>query len=203
MRKSISPGQLHFDFPAAEARARELEIEKRIAALPRELTRPEPFEGGSITSQPTPYRGTWFDSRTEAKWAVVWDLLAMEWRPDPIKIADYSGRGFIPDFYLPQLELYVEVASDDKHRQAVKTDRCKALADATGKAVFLTKGFPGPGADLPLLDGWGFYLPHPHTLGPDAVATHFPNLLRLKEMSLGAGVQQAFAAARKYRFEKA
>ena len=199
----MSPGQLDFDFAAAAKRARELQIEKRISELPLGSVKPAPYAGGSIVSLPTPYRGTWFASRTEATWAMAWDLLDVEWRPDPLKIADHSGRGFIPDFYLPQLDLFVEVASEDEHRQAVKTDRCQALADATSKAVFLTKGFPGPGADMPLLDGWGFHLPHPHTLDPETVATHFPNLLRLKEVCLEPGVQQAFAAARKYRFEVA
>lgn len=203
MKRTVSPGQLDFDFAAAARRAKDLAVEKRIAALPPGVVKPAPYTGGHIVSQPTHYRGTWFDSRTEAKWPVAWDLLDLVWRTDPLKIVDYSGRGFIPDFYLPQIELFVEVASDDEHRQAVKAARCQALADSTGKAVFLTKGFPGPEAEYPLLDGWGFHLPHPHTLGPESVATYFPNLLRLKEMCVGTGVQQAFAAARKYRFEAA
>jgi len=198
--KRNSPGQLPLDFEAAAAKALHLAVVGRIEGLPVELHKPAPYSGGDIKTKPTFYKGVWFDSRTEAKYALAWDLLGIRYKIEEEKYTDHEGRGFIPDFYLPDYQLWVEVASDRPEAQARKIPRCHALADATSQAVLLTKGFPAESDATPLCAGWGFHLPSPHRLNPAAVARHFPDLLRLKGFDQEA-VAAAFAVARKFRFE--
>lgn len=57
---------------------------------------------------PTRYGGCWFRSRIEARWAVFFTRLGLEW--------EYEQQGFkldrsryLPDFLLPELGLYVEI----------------------------------------------------------------------------------------------
>ena len=57
----------------------------------------------------TRYKGYRFRSRLEARWAVFFDALGVQW--------DYEIEGFelgiagryLPDFYLPQIGTYVEI----------------------------------------------------------------------------------------------
>jgi len=202
VRKSISPGQLHFDFEAAAELKKTQDIQARINAIPLQMVQPSPYACGDVVTKPTWYRGVWFDSRVEAKYAMAWDLLGIRYKIEEEKFTDYNGKGFIPDFYLPDHRLWVEVTNDSPEAQARKVPRCQALADLTGQAVFLTKGFPPAEAEHPLCHGWGFYLPHPHTLNKATVAQHFPDLLRLKEIDADSQAT-SFAQARKARFEKA
>lgn len=57
---------------------------------------------------PTWYAGTLFRSRTEARWALLMDMLEIEW--------DYEPEGYqlpsifyLPDFWLPQFACFAEV----------------------------------------------------------------------------------------------
>ncbi|HEY0711638.1 MAG TPA: hypothetical protein VGF45_03130 [Polyangia bacterium] len=58
----------------------------------------------------THYAGCQFRSRTEARWAVFFDNLGLAWEHEPqgYKISK-TGQIYLPDFYLPQLGLFVEV----------------------------------------------------------------------------------------------
>lgn len=58
----------------------------------------------------TRYAGHRFRSRLEARWAVFFDHLGLEWQ---YELQGYevgeSGRRYLPDFYLPQTDTWVEV----------------------------------------------------------------------------------------------
>jgi hypothetical protein len=56
----------------------------------------------------TEYRGYRFRSRTEARYAVLWDAAGIAWRYEPQGF-ELSGVSYLPDFYLPELKTYVEV----------------------------------------------------------------------------------------------
>jgi hypothetical protein len=53
------------------------------------------------------YRGTWFRSRWERNVARVLDLLGLTWEYE--RSVRLSDGGFRPDFYLPELDLWLEV----------------------------------------------------------------------------------------------
>lgn len=56
----------------------------------------------------TEYRGHLFRSRLEARWAVFFDALGVEWRYEPEGYETPHGR-YLPDFWLPSIGLLVDV----------------------------------------------------------------------------------------------
>lgn len=63
----------------------------------------------------TRYAGCRFRSRLEARWAVFFDALNIEWQYEPQGYQLQSGRQYLPDFFLPggwsrsQAGLYLEI----------------------------------------------------------------------------------------------
>lgn len=61
----------------------------------------------------TVYRGYRFRSRLEARWAVFFDELGVEWQYEPEGF-EHNGERWLPDFFLPRFSggFYVEVKAD-------------------------------------------------------------------------------------------
>lgn len=59
----------------------------------------------------TEYNGYRFRSRLEARWAVFFDSLDIDYEYEPEGFVLEDGSKYLPDFYLPTHELYVEVKS--------------------------------------------------------------------------------------------
>lgn len=87
----------------------------------------------------TYYKNTRFRSRLEAKWALFFDELGIVW--------DYECQGFesrgiryLPDFYLPELELFFEC----KPYAPSESDFKKSAigVEASGKTLILSWGYP-------------------------------------------------------------
>lgn len=57
-----------------------------------------------IQAIPTTYANVTFRSKLEARWAMYFDLLGIDWIYEPIVTKNY-----IPDFYLTKLQLFCEV----------------------------------------------------------------------------------------------
>lgn len=70
--------------------------------------KPEDAEG-VIKPIETRYAGCRFRSRLEARWAVFFDSLELKWLYEPQGYEIRGGRRYLPDFYLPELALWVEV----------------------------------------------------------------------------------------------
>jgi hypothetical protein len=63
----------------------------------------------------TRYAGCRFRSRLEARWAVFFDHLGIEWEyeTETYLVGPFgSRRGYLPDFYLPEQDLWIEVKGD-------------------------------------------------------------------------------------------
>lgn len=67
----------------------------------------------------TEYAGCRFRSRLEARWAVFFDRLGLEWQYEPEGFEGDRSR-YLPDFLLPELRLYVEVKGVLSHRDLMK-----------------------------------------------------------------------------------
>jgi hypothetical protein len=68
----------------------------------------------AITAIETFYGGCRFRSRLEARWAVFFDTLGLKWEYEPEGYTvkpwdDKPARRYLPDFYLPTSETWVEV----------------------------------------------------------------------------------------------
>lgn len=61
---------------------------------------------------PTWYAGHKFRSRLEARWAVFFDTLGLQWQYEPDRYPvgpPENPRTYLPDFWLPQAEVWAEV----------------------------------------------------------------------------------------------
>lgn len=57
----------------------------------------------------TVYRGYRFRSRLEARWAVFFDAMGIEWRYEEQGFELEDGSRYLPDFYLPESNTFFEV----------------------------------------------------------------------------------------------
>ena len=57
----------------------------------------------------TRYKGYAFRSRLEARWAVYFDHLGIKWDYEPEGFELGNGLRYLPDFWLPDLKLWVEI----------------------------------------------------------------------------------------------
>lgn len=62
-----------------------------------------------IKAIPTKYKGIKFRSKLEAQWAKFMDRICMKWIYEPEGYEFEDGTKYLPDFYLPDAEQYLEV----------------------------------------------------------------------------------------------
>lgn len=90
----------------------------------------------------TRYKGYHFRSRLEARWAVLFDALGIEWEYEPEGF-DLGDLGYyLPDFYLPQTRHYVEVKRNGGFDN-LAIGKCVALSMLLKCRVLLCEGTPG------------------------------------------------------------
>ncbi len=88
----------------------------------------------------TRYKGYRFRSRLEARWAVYFDVLGIEWvyEPEGYKLAE--GVLYLPDFWLPQVRMFAEVKPTWPDDQEI--EKIKLLCDQSGHSVLILDGVP-------------------------------------------------------------
>lgn len=95
----------------------------------------------TIKAIETAYKGYRFRSRLEARWAVFFDALGIEWQYEPEGFELPGGLRYLPDFFLPGFHqaggIYVEV----KHTEGDLT-KPRALARVAKVPVLLAVGAP-------------------------------------------------------------
>jgi hypothetical protein len=83
----------------------------------------------------TSYAGCRFRSRTEARWAVVFDALGEQWRYELEGFELSDGTRYLPDFYLPNQRAWIEVKPQLDHREAKWRRFFEDLVEETGFAA--------------------------------------------------------------------
>ena len=68
----------------------------------------------SIKPIETYYNGYRFRSRLEARWAVFFDAIGMQYEYEPEGFIGWNGLCYLPDFYLPAYNVYAEVKGSDE-----------------------------------------------------------------------------------------
>lgn len=94
----------------------------------------------TIKAIETSYAGYRFRSRLEARWAVFLDTLKIEWQYEP-QGYEFNGWHYLPDFYLPASDLYVEVKGTDETLHAT-LDRLRQFAVAVEKPLVILGDVP-------------------------------------------------------------
>lgn len=97
-----------------------------------------PFEPAAISPMPVRYKGYHFRSRTEARWAIVFEHLNLAWEYEVDGFNLPSGP-YLPDFWLPSNRFWVEI----KPPHAGPDIRWRELVQLTGHDMFIFFGSPG------------------------------------------------------------
>lgn len=117
----------------------------------------------------TRYKGYRFRSRLEARWAVFFDAMGIEWLYEHEGYKLPSGL-YLPDFWLPQVEMYAEIKPGEP--TSLEAKLCEELCLESRKDVVICDGMPSYGNYL----GWRFYgeAPTPDSVGFIKDNTFFP-----------------------------
>lgn len=93
-----------------------------------------------IKSIPTKYNGYTFRSRLEARWAVFFDELKIEYEYEK-EGYEIAGIKYLPDFWLKTVNMWAEV-KPEKHFDKAAKNLCIQLANQTEYEVLLLGGLP-------------------------------------------------------------
>jgi hypothetical protein len=90
----------------------------------------------------THYKGYKFRSRLEARYAVFFDRLGIEWEYEVEGYVLPNSVCYLPDFYLPTFNggMYVEIKG--KEFTDEEKEKCFLLCEGTNKGVWLANGKP-------------------------------------------------------------
>lgn len=102
-----------------------------------------------ITAIETHYAGCRFRSRLEARWAVFFDHLGIEWQYEPQGVVLPSGKRYLPDFHLPQLALWVEVKGDEQEFRVGAARYAEAALHLDGTGLMVLGPVPDTRHGLP------------------------------------------------------
>jgi len=91
---------------------------------------------GDIKPIETRYAGCRFRSRLEARWAVFMDELGVPYAYEP-EAYNLDGMAYLPDFWLPRQECWVEVKPILCSLSDREFELCRRLAKATDRLVFM------------------------------------------------------------------
>lgn len=101
----------------------------------------------------TEYAGCRFRSRLEARWAVVFDHLLIPWQYEPQGFERVWGGEnvrYLPDFYLPESETWVEVKGSQKQLDR-DWERMEIMLDWGSPIPGVTGSYGADGAGLVIL----------------------------------------------------
>lgn len=99
---------------------------------------------GTLRAIETPYRGYRFRSRSEARFAVFLDALGIRW---DYEIEGYelgSAGRYLPDFWLPDLGIWIEIKGTDPTVE--EQQKARALAMQSENPVYIFYGGMEPPA---------------------------------------------------------
>lgn len=100
-----------------------------------------------MRSRRTLYRGVWFRSELEARWAVWLDHMHLPWRYEMAGFEFEDDSSYLPDFWLPSLSSWAETkpvsVSPTSAGKAIK------LAVETSTNVYMLLGWPEFAFDRP------------------------------------------------------
>ena len=114
------------------------------------------MKGVSVTKViaiPTKYNGRFFRARGEARYAVLFDACQLPFEYEKEGFWLEEGGKYLPDFWVPRLDLWFEVKSALPTREAIH--KCHCLADETKQRVAM--GYSSPGLETIVAcfrDGW-------------------------------------------------
>lgn len=111
----------------------------------------------SIKAIETVYKGYKFRSRLEARWAVFFDTLGIEYEYEKEGF-DLDGIWYLPDFWLPRYGHWIEIKPDTPSPE--EKEKAWRLAIKSGSNTLICCGNPYAEKYLEMIDGdYGLYQP--------------------------------------------
>jgi len=98
-----------------------------------------------IKTLPSYWKGTLFRSRTEARWAVFFDAIELKWEYEPEGYRLEDDTMYLPDFWLPEMGMWVEIKPSCGATDAERT-KVGLLVRGTGHRCLVLDGAPWPKA---------------------------------------------------------
>lgn len=103
---------------------------------------------GVLLAIPTRYRGYHFRSRLEARWAVFFDSIGIQWAYEPESFKLQDGSLYLPDFFLttPSVRFYAEVKPLETDAITLGVNKLIGLLEIVGDSVPIAAmlcGVPG------------------------------------------------------------
>ena len=104
----------------------------------------------------TKFRGVIYRSQTEARWAVFFDAIGVQFSYEPETISLSTGRKYVPDFFIKDFDAYFEVKPSNDAIVTEEATKARCLAhDRAGQRVWLAVGAPAPKTpNILVLDRW-------------------------------------------------
>ena len=93
----------------------------------------------SHDNHPIKYNDCLFRSILEAKYAYLFKSLGISWEYEP-KIFKTSKGYYLPDFYLPQWDTFIELKAS--FADSIELHKMKSVADQSGSLGLLVGGYP-------------------------------------------------------------
>src|SRR5688572_9759906 len=81
-------------------------------------------------------------SRLEARWAVFLDALRVRWIYEHQGFSLGSLGWYLPDFYLPEWRIYLEIKPTRPDHDSLEMEKCRRVLDLGTDAVLLCSGLP-------------------------------------------------------------
>ena len=88
----------------------------------------------------TYYKGYKFRSRLEARWAVFFDSLDIKWEYEKEGFHLGQGINYLPDFWLPEVNMWAEVKPEEFNE--IELLKARLLAKQSGNPVLKLIGIP-------------------------------------------------------------
>ena len=89
----------------------------------------------------TYYNGYRFRSRIEARWAVFFDKMGIEYQYEPEGF-DFGEVYYLPDFYLPKQKLWIEIKAEEPNSDELRKARLLKSHVSDGVEVGILYGEP-------------------------------------------------------------
>jgi hypothetical protein len=175
----------------------------RLNLIPLESLQSDPLMAtdGRRLSKPTYFSGTFFRTLNEARFAVLFRDLGIKAVYEDHNVR-FGERCAIPDFFLPDLDCYLEVGPYKRPEGDDKDLKCRAMAASSKKPMLLSRGF------IETKKGEPPFLSHCTVFRPDGqigwgkhLAERFPELDQLLSME-GNELGTMIEAARSTKFER-
>lgn len=97
----------------------------------------------TIEAIQTIYDGITYKSRTEARWAVFFKELSLNFKYEQEKIDFEDGVTYLPDFYIEEFDCYFEVKANNDRVVIEEAHKAQRLSKMN-KKVLLAIGAPSP-----------------------------------------------------------